>query len=78
MSLTGRLSEEGQCACVVGPHLASFSTEEFNEEGLVELLNLSSGRLTAIWRQKVEMIDFAAVGCCSAFSVQRRYLPRHS
>jgi hypothetical protein len=78
MSLTGKLSEEGQCACVVGPHLASFSTEEFTEQGLVELLSLSSHRLTAIWRQKVATISFAAAGCCSAFSVQRRYLPRHT
>ena len=53
-------------------------------DGLVELLSLTSGRLTAVWRQEATAINtkaansttinFAAAGCYSAFSIQRRFL----
>ena len=84
LRLIGSLSEEGQSACLVGAHLANCTTEEFGEDGLVELLSLTSGRLTAVWRQEATAINtkaansttinFAAAGCYSAFSIQRRFL----
>jgi hypothetical protein len=75
--LQGTFSQEGQSACVVGPHLVNFSTEEFGDAGLVEFYSLTAaGRLTAVWQRDEAAINFAASGCYSAFPVKLSVLRR--
>ena len=73
VKLAGSFSEECQTACVVGAHLANFSTEEFGDACRVRFLSLApGGQLTDVWSRDVAPFQFHVDICSAAFPISRR------